>query len=92
MKKSSVKNLVIYNRVLESANYIIEHNATVRETAKITKVGKTTTHLDLTTRLEEINPKLHKQVEEILENNKVKRHIRGGEATRQKFLSMKNNK
>lgn len=92
MKKSSVKNLVIYNRVLESANYIIEHNATIRQTAKITKVGKSTTHLDLTTRLEEINPTLYKEVEEILENNKEERHIRGSEATRQKFLSKKTHK
>ena len=57
----------IEKRAIDIANYIIEHNATVRETAKITKVGKTTTHLDLTTRLEEINPKLHKQVEEMLQ-------------------------
>lgn len=92
MRKSSVKNLVIYNRVLESANYIIEHNATIRQTAKITKVGKSTTHLDLTTRLEEINPILHKEVEQILETNKEERHLRGGEATKQKFLSQKTSK
>ena len=92
MKKSSVKNLVIYNRVLESANYIIEHNATIRQTAKITKVGKSTTHLDLTTRLKEINPILHKDVKKILEKNEAERHIRGGEATRQKFLSKKTHK
>ena len=90
MNNSSNKNLVIYNRVLESANYIIEHGATIRQTAEITNVGKSTTHLDLTVRLKELSPFLYNEVEKILQKNLEESHIRGGEATKQKILSKKN--
>lgn len=92
MTNNSIRNLIIYNRVLKSAHYIIEHKSTIRQTAKIIKVGKSTTHLDLTTRLEEISPRLHDEVEKILEINKNERYIRGGEATKQKYLSKKKHK
>lgn len=86
MKKSSINNLVIYNRVLEEANYIVDHNSTVRGTAKITDVSKSTVHKDLTERLESIDKDLYSKVEKVLSDNKEERHLRGGEATKQKYL------
>ena len=46
----------------------------------------TTVHKDITERLEKINPMLSKEVREILNENKAERHIRGGMATKMKYL------
>ena len=73
------------NRVIEMANVILEGRRTVREVAKIVGYSKSTVHHDLTTKLEDINPDLYKQVKELLEYNKKIRHIRGGEATKEKY-------
>ena len=73
-------------RVIESAIYIIEHNATVRQTAKQFGVSKSTVHKDVTERLAQVNPLLAKQARKVLDVNKSERHIRGGLATREKYL------
>ena len=73
-------------RVIESAIYIIEHNATVRQTAKQFGVSKSTVHKDVTERLAQVNPSLAKQARKVLDINKSERHIRGGLATREKYL------
>ena len=73
-------------RVIESATYIIEHNATVRQTAKQFGVSKSTVHKDVTERLAQVNPALAKQARKVLDVNKSERHIRGGLATREKYL------
>lgn len=65
--------------------YIIENGATVRATAKIFKVSKSTVHKDVTERLSHGNPQLYKEVKAVLEKNKKERHIRGGMATRKKY-------
>ena len=72
-------------RVIESAIYIIEHNATVRQTAKQFGVSKSTVHKDLSERLPKFNRTLYLQVKAVLEVNKAQRHIRGGVATRRKY-------
>ena len=72
-------------RVIESATYIIEHNATVRQTAKQFGVSKSTVHKDVSERLLKINPELASEVREILNENKAERHIRGGMATKLKY-------
>jgi len=46
----------------------------------------TTTHKDITERLEFINPSLARQARNVLDINKSERHIRGGLATREKYL------
>ena len=46
----------------------------------------TTVHKDITERLEKINPQLAKDVREILNENKAERHIRGGMATKLKYM------
>ena len=76
----------IEERVLELARYIIDTGATVRSTAAKFRISKSTVHTDITERLREINPGLAAEVKEVLENNKAERHIRGGLATREKYL------
>ena len=46
----------------------------------------TSVHKDVTERLEKINPMLAKEVREILDENKAERHIRGGMATKMKYM------
>ena len=79
-------NDYIEERVLELARYIIDTGATVRSTAAKFRISKSTVHKDITERLREINPGLAAEVKEVLENNKAERHIRGGLATREKYL------
>ncbi len=76
----------IEERAIEIANYIIEENATVRQTAKQFGISKSTVHKDVTDRLQQINPGLARQARQVLDINKSERHIRGGLATREKYL------
>lgn len=76
----------IEERAVEVAKFIVKSNATVRETAKRFGISKSTVHKDITQRLLEINPKLACQARKVLEINKSERHIRGGLATRKKYL------
>ena len=76
----------IEKRIIEEAKYIIENPTTVRNMAKVFTVSKSTIHFDLTYRLSKINHKLFLQVYDIIQNNKNESHIRGGEATKQKYL------
>lgn len=76
----------IEERAVEIANYIIENQATVRQTAKQFGVSKSTIHKDVTERLIQINPSLASQARKVLDMNKAERHIRGGMATREKYL------
>ena len=46
-------------------------------------------HKDITDRVERIDPELAKSVRAVLEVNKAERHIRGGLATREKYLHNK---
>ncbi len=84
------KHKQIEERAVEVANYIIENNATVRETAKKFGISKSTVHKDVTERLGRIDPLLAGQARKILEINKAERHIRGGMATREKYLHLAN--
>ena len=72
-------------RVIAFANYIIEHNATVRQTAKKFNLSKSTVHKDVAERLKYVDPQLYREVKTILEINKAQRHIRGGMATKLKY-------
>jgi putative DeoR family transcriptional regulator (stage III sporulation protein D) len=67
------------------AQYIIEHNATVRQASKELGRSKSTIHYDIRRNLPYINKALAIQVEKILENNKQERTIRGGLATQAKY-------
>lgn len=75
----------IEERAIEVANFIIDSNATVRETAKQFGISKSTVHKDVTERLQKINPKLAAEARKVLETNKAERHLRGGLATKEKY-------
>ncbi len=76
----------IEERAVEIANYIINNNATVRQTAKQFGISKSTVHKDVAERLLYINPHLAAEARKVLDVNKSERHIRGGLATREKYL------
>ena len=78
-------------RCLVLAKYVLETKSTVRATAKHFGISKSTVHKDLTSKLLKINRGLYQEVGKILEFNKSERHLRGGEATRQKYLKTKRN-
>ena len=73
-------------RCERTAVYIIEESATVRLAASQFGISKSTVHKDVTCRLRKFNPILHRKVKEVLEENKRQRHIRGGEATKRKYM------
>ena len=66
--------------------YIAEHSATVRAAARAFGCSKSTVHKDITERLVHIRPMLAAQARVVLDANKAERHIRGGLATREKYL------
>jgi len=76
----------IEERAVEIGDYIIKTKATVRQTAKKFGISKSTVHKDVTERLLQINPSLAHEARKILDVNKQERHIRGGLATRKKYL------
>ena len=76
----------IEERAIEIAKYIIDNNTTVRQTAKKFGISKSTVHKDVSERLTLINPPMASQVRKVLDINKAERHIRGGMATREKYL------
>ena len=76
----------IEERVLLIAHYIIDNNATVRQAAKHFGISKSTVHKDATERLEQLNPGMAQEARKVLNVNKSERHIRGGMATKEKYL------
>lgn len=72
-------------RAVQLAQYMVEHEATVRQTAAQFGISKSTVHKDITTRLQKLNAALYDNVQNVLRKNKKERHIRGGMATREKY-------
>ena len=71
------------------AEYVLDNNSTVRAAAKHFGISKSTVHKDLAYKLKIINPALYIRVKSVLEYNKSERHLRGGEATKRKYLAAK---
>ena len=76
----------IEERAVEIAGYIVETKATVRQAAKKFGISKSTVHKDVTERLSQVIPTLAREARKVLDVNKSERHIRGGLATREKYL------
>ena len=74
-------------RCVVLATYLVENKATVRAVAKKFNISKSTVHKDITGILSKINRPLYIEVRKILEQNKQERHLRGGEATKRKYIS-----
>ena len=81
----------IEERVIEIANYIIDNGATVRQAAVKFGISKSTVHKDVSDRLKNINACFAKDVRVVLDHNKEERHIRGGLATKDKYLKKRIN-
>ena len=77
------------NRCEILATYLVENKTTVRGVAKEFGVSKSTVHKDITDNLQKTNKTLYSKLKQVLEQNKNERHIRGGEATKQKFIKIK---
>lgn len=80
---------IVEERAVELGEYIIESKTTVRKAAKKFGVSKSTVHKDVSQRLKKLNPTLYLEVRQILDTNKNERHIRGGLATKNKYLLRK---
>ena len=79
----------IEERATELAEFIIKNKSTVRAAAKQFNISKSTVHKDVTERLKTFNKSLYSEVKLILNINKEQRHIRGGMATKEKYLKAK---
>ncbi|MEA1959844.1 MAG: sporulation transcriptional regulator SpoIIID [Bacillota bacterium] len=80
----------IRKRAVMVANHILETNDTVRQTAEVFGISKSTIHKDVSERLPRIDKEMAEKVKGVLDQNKAERHIRGGEATRQKYAQLTN--
>ena len=77
---------IVEERAIELGEYIVENNTTVRAAAKKFGVSKSTVHSDVSERLKKSSPSLYIEVRKVLDDNKAQRHIRGGQATKEKYL------
>ena len=82
----------VEERAVELGRFIVENNTTVRAAAKQYGISKSTVHTDVSRRLERLDPVLFEQVRVVLDINKAQRHIRGGMATKEKYLADSKNK
>ena len=82
-------NNQIKQRVLDEALYIISTGKTLRATAKVFSVSKSTVHIDMSRRLKSLNWKMYSQVAKKLDINFCEKHLRGGLATAKKFAIYK---
>ena len=74
-------------RAVTLARYIVENKATVRQAAKAFDISKSTVHKDVTWRLRYMSPGLYEECRAVLNCNKSERHIRGGQATKEKYAA-----
>ena len=70
-------------------SFLVEERTTVRAVAKHFGISKSTVHKDITQTLKKINPSLYLQAKAVLDINKQERHLRGGEATRNKYIKQR---
>lgn len=79
-------NIFVKERAVSLGKYILKTKQTVRQTAVVYGISKSTVHNDISKKLKKINPKLYGDVKKILDQNFKEKHIRGGEATKRKYL------
>ncbi len=82
----------IEERAITLSEYIVEKKTTVRDTARIFNISKSTVHKDVSERIWQIDKELAKKVQDILLYNKADRHLRGGNATKHKYEELKKSK
>ena len=80
----------IKRRVFKEAEHIIKSGDTLRGASAIFGVGKSTVHNDMTEKLKYLDFDLYKNVRKVICKNLSERHIRGGNATKRKYVEIKN--
>ncbi len=80
---------LVEERAAMLGEYIVKNKATVRAAAKVFGISKSTVHTDVSERLKRFDPTLYGEVRLVLDINKAQRHIRGGLATKEKYLLKK---
>jgi len=76
----------IEERVRKSAEYIVATGCTVRACSAHFNISKSTVHKDVSERLKNIDMDLYERARAVSDRNLNERHIRGGIATKQKYL------
>ena len=84
-------NSYIKERTLNEARFLLSTKNTIRHTAKIFGVSKSTVHIDLSKRLRTLDESLYQCVKDVLDLNFEEKHIRGGISTKNKYKMEKNN-
>ena len=82
-------NISVQKRVINVAEYILKNKTTVRATAKVYNVSKSTIHNDIQKRLIKLNKSYYYDVVKILQFNFDQKHLRGGKATKEKYSKIK---
>ena len=72
--------------VKKCAEYIVATGCTVRACSAHFSISKSTVHKDVSERLKYIDEELYERTRKVLDLNLSERHIRGGIATREKYL------
>lgn len=75
--------------IISMAKFILENQTTIRATAKVFGIPKSTVHHNLSTKLKYINYPLFKEVKTLLDNNFSIKHIHGGMSTKLKYEKLK---
>lgn len=76
----------ITRRIRTEATHILKTHDTIRKTAQIFGYSKSTVHFDVSVRLKKLDGDLYMRTKKILDENFAEKHIRGGQATKQKYL------
>ena len=90
-KGAKTVRVCLVERPIELARYLLETKGTVRSVARKFCLSKSTAHKDLTTSLRSLDRSLFEEVRALLEENKRQRHLRGGQATKEKYNQMRKN-
>jgi len=85
-------NKELEKRTLTYARHIIKSHDTVRATAKLYNISKSTVHNDIHKRLPLINRFMYRKISKIMDKNFSHKHIIGGQSTKLKYLREKNEK
>lgn len=75
----------IKERTIQVALHIVDTEDTIRKTAQIFNLSKSTVHNDVSTRLTKVDKGLYEKVKIVLDKNFSEKHLRGGESTKQKY-------
>ncbi len=77
--------------IIEQAQFIVDTKSTIRSAAKVFGISRTNLHVHVTKELEKIDLMLYEDVRKVLDENKAQRHVRGGQATKEKYRKLKEN-